>query len=335
MTTPKMARRSLGACGLAALASSLLSCGDNHACHTFASTDWWVNAGYDLSVSTPSACPATIPNTTSLVSFAGAFTGPLWDVTGPGPATTILVEAFNHDGVAESQQLQFEFYDPGNGSGYGEADADIQYYAATAIISDDEVLGETDDTQSGNEAGGGAIITYNITVNALITGPSTVTTGHSTTWTGSKTGTSDPQTYQWRRNDTLLVGQTGSTYSFSPVNPGVFRLTLNTTDTKTGKQDSTQDSVRATFSSSIRGPTSVHLPSGTCEWDAIVNGGVAPLTYTWTWDGAVVGNAASYFGVANSTSHNLALNVKDSKGWQASAAISVLGTTSGGTACKQ
>jgi hypothetical protein len=318
---------------------SSLSCGNSFQC-AVAGNSWWISAGYDVQVTFPSNCPEEIPGSYYHALFAGNAKAPLSDMN--LGYTYDLVSVFDPYGNNVSNNVsQATFTNLNDGSGQAVASSIVDYYAATAMApypsTDfyDQAGLETFASLSGNQAIGSVTITYTLDANARIVGPTSANTGTSYVWTGSKSGTTDPQRFQWYRNDSLLTGVTTSTYSFAPGYPGPFTLKLRTTDQSTGKLDSVRFAATAVFSVSISGPTSVHLPSGTCTWSGTIIGGVSPRQYQWKRDGAVVSTGTSYNGTADASSHTLTVLVTDANHVQEGAGLSFSGTTSGGTACKQ
>jgi hypothetical protein len=181
----------------------------------------------------------------------------------------------------------------------------------------------------------GVLFSHNMTT--AITGPTSPNTGQNSSWTETGIGP-DAHTYQWYRNDTLLAGQTGATLTFAPQLPAPFKLGLASYNVRTHWTDSVTFNATGNYSISIHGPLSVNAPGGSCNYNAMNQGGVSPITYDWQLNGIDMGGGVSQqFSITGSagTNYSLALQETDGTGTPRSTAVGVHIVSSGGMTCVQ
>ena len=176
-------------------------------------------------------------------------------------------------------------------------------------------------------------------VQTAISGSATPNTGTPATYTATGLGAS-PHTFQWYRNDSLMTGQTSSTFTWTPTDPVNYKLGLVTVNLRSKVQDSVTRTVTGNFAISIGGPTNIHEPvqNGECSWGAEVGGGYGTKTYVWKWDGTQVSTTSvfdSTFTVTVPETDQLFLSVTDSRNNVRQLTQPIHFVSSGGTVCPQ
>ena len=173
-------------------------------------------------------------------------------------------------------------------------------------------------------------------VTTTLAGPTSPPTGVAANYSLSGMG-ADSHTYQWYRNDSVLSGQTGTSYSFTPLIPNTaVRISVRTVDVKTTWVDSLYMTSTPAFTAAISLPTNVNANGGDCNWNATVVGGKAPVTYSWKWDLTQVGTGTSllYEWIAAAGDHHtLSFTATDANHYTASASKTVNMVASGGFTC--
>jgi hypothetical protein len=130
-------------------------------------------------------------------------------------------------------------------------------------------------------------------------------------------GSGSYSSYQWYVNGSAQVGQTASTFSYSPSSAGYPTITVTVTDS--WGWNSTQSSAPSvtvatspTVSIAPAGPLSLDVGQSQ-TFTATRSGGSGTIHYQWYSDGGAVGtDSSTYSYTAAGTSHSVTCNVTDS-----------------------
>jgi len=144
--------------------------------------------------------------------------------------------------------------------------------------------------------------------------------GQSKTFTATVSGGTTPYTYKWYLNDVLVLGATGSTWTFTPTSTGSYTVYVNVTDSATipvtKKSNVASVTVNPALSVSISPAPSVVLDLGqSVTFTSIVSGGTPPYSYQWFLNNNPVSGATSTtwtFTPSTTGVYTVYLNVTDS-----------------------
>jgi hypothetical protein len=132
----------------------------------------------------------------------------------------------------------------------------------------------------------------------IVTQPSsrTITSGGSVSFNASASGTPAP-TYQWKKDGSLLVGATSSTYTISSTatsDAGSYTVVVtNSAGSATSNAAFLTVTTAATAPTITTQPSSSSVAAGSAASFSVVAGGTAPLSYQWRKDGVAISGATS------------------------------------------
>ena len=162
------------------------------------------------------------------------------------------------------------------------------------------------------------VIVYNPPSVSISPSSPKITLGRSQQFSSTVIGGVVPYTYQWYSNNTVVLGATSSTFTFTPNSAGTYNIFLNVTDNSNYRTQSNTVTLSVYSQPSVTiSPAAVNMTiNATQQLTSTVVGGLSPYTYQWYYSNgtAITGATTSALTFkANSTgTYSIYLNVTDS-----------------------
>jgi membrane carboxypeptidase/penicillin-binding protein PbpC len=143
--------------------------------------------------------------------------------------------------------------------------------------------------------------------------------GQSVTFTSTVSGGYTPYNYQWYLNGSAVSGATLSTWMFTPLTIGTYKVYLNVTDSSgnVAISDTATITVAPQLTISISPMSASILVGQSVTFTSTTSGGYPPYTYQWFLNGNPVSGATSNnwtFTPTTSGIFYIHLKVTDDKG---------------------
>jgi len=157
-------------------------------------------------------------------------------------------------------------------------------------------------------------------LSASISPPSaSLLIGQQITFTSTVSGGQSPYSYQWYLNDSAVSGSVNTTWTFTPLTTGTYKVYLMVTDSlgNTAKSNEATVVVAPPLSVSISPMSASILVGQSVTFTSTVSGGYTPYSYQWYLNGNPVSGATSEtwtFTPTASGIYYVHLKVTDDKG---------------------
>jgi lysophospholipase L1-like esterase len=135
---------------------------------------------------------------------------------------------------------------------------------------------------------------YLLSVSVSPAGPVSLTVGESQLFTATVSGGTQPYSYAWYLNGTLVPGAVDSAWNFTSGLAGAYEVYANVTDGVSDWAQSNTVSVTVSDLSVVVGPASGSLVVGESQlFTATASGGTQPYSYEWYLNNTLVPDAVN------------------------------------------